>query len=361
MIALCLLIAGCNSLQEPSLSAQRLQPGTQWQNLGSWLGQNPKLVNNNGQVLTVWNDGNPMQNSLLAGNLGETAKNVQEGHAAQFSLAASGTPTAAFVLSNTDGSESLMVSRLQNGAWQNLGTALNQSAEARLSQTSVATNGADVVVAWVETLGTQHQIFAKRFHGNAWQALGTAFIGTSYVERPALAFYNNQPVLAFSDANGVQVQGFNGTAWQVLGKLGLGTASSLVGSKSNLFVAFSAGAVSAGDVVVKRFDGKNWKTLAALDTNPKNDATNPSLVLQNNLPVVAWQEDTSYSGGNGWNVFAKRFDGQNWQDLGSNISSSTNDARNPSLVVMNNELNLAWDEQDKMGRAPAQVLLARWK
>ena len=111
-------------------------------------------------------------------------------------------------------------------------------------------------------------------------------------------------------------------------------------SSNNPVVSWEETVGTSLNIYVKKWNGTAWvamdgsATNTPLDIVPTQDASSPSLILNNaNRPVVAWHEKEVGSSTN-YNVYVKRWNGSAWDQLGSavdtNISQST---INPSLAL----------------------------
>ncbi|OAS19226.1 dockerin type I domain-containing protein [Paenibacillus oryzisoli] len=100
---------------------------------------------------------------------------------------------------------------------------------------------------------------------------------------------------------------------------------------------------------VKKMTNGEWVTAdnnTPLNKDASREATTPNLVVFNNELYAAWQEQAST---NWWQLRVAKFNGTSWNridgdgDFGMNVNSPTN-ARNPKLVVYNSALYVIWDE-----------------
>ncbi len=114
-------------------------------------------------------------------------------------------------------------------------------------------------------------------------------------------------------------------------------------------------------VVVRRWDGSAWQTLAPLP--PSSDAQDtPALALASDgSPVVAWTERRS-SADESTRVQVRRWDGAAWQALGPSPvdRSDAITARHPALLSAGGELVLAWAEETAATEGGGRVQVRRW-
>ncbi|MEZ4632944.1 MAG: hypothetical protein R2880_19900 [Deinococcales bacterium] len=145
----------------------------------------------------------------------------------------------------------------------------------------------------------------------SWQLLGTAITeGATLSTQPKIVFDSqNHPIVAYSvyvptgDKHHIYVKRWNGTAWQRLGGV------------LNVALSYSA--------------------------------TQLSLAIQNDQPVVAWFERRSTGGGSP-GAYVKRWDGTAWQLLGGKLQNNNNAIGfSPKLAVdSNNGIIVAFQQSD---------------
>jgi hypothetical protein len=124
----------------------------------------------------------------------------------------------------------------------------------------------------------------------------------------------------------------------------------LVDFKGVLFAIWSESIGSTDQIRVKKYDSSTdaWVTADSntpLNKNAEKDAKNPSLVVFNNELYAAWQEVSTSN----WQLRIKKFNGSGWVSVdgdgtdGLNVNTRFN-ALSPKLIVYNNALYVIWEE-----------------
>lgn len=143
-------------------------------------------------------------------------------------------------------------SRWTGTAWQKLGGSLNRHPESYLASTRlVLDNKEQPTVAWLEDLGGQDTLYASRWSGQTWEALGGA-VNQHFAAAPSLAVTaDGQPVLAWVEEKG-----------------------------------------SIGQIKLAQWTGKAWQAYGVQNLDPKKDARSPAVtVLPDGKLALAWRED----------------------------------------------------------------------
>ena len=163
---------------------------------------------------------------------------------------AAGQPIVAWLQGEVLGSN-LYAARWNGSQWLALGGSLNRRPGNYLASTRMVLDRAgQPVVAWLEDVGGQDTLFASRWTGNTWEALGKA-VSTHFASAPALAITPDGQALL---------------SW--------------VEEKNNLGVIRAA-----------RWTGQAWQDFGALSQAGK-DARSPGVAsLPDSSVVLAWRED----------------------------------------------------------------------
>ena len=184
------------------------------------------------------------------------------------SVDSNGVPSVAWWEAEADGSSSAYVKQLNGSSWQALGTALNVGTKVRANMLSLASGPDNLpVVAWHETnsaaadpLDVDH-IYAKKWDGSSWQALGGA------IDR-ADADGAQYPALAIDSANTINLVWFEGL-------------------KTSSF--------ENNSIILAQWREDNWLEIGQLDTEgpPIEQAYYPSIAISGATQTitVAWIQD----------------------------------------------------------------------
>ncbi|QFP78021.1 hypothetical protein [Deinococcus sp. AJ005] len=162
-----------------------------------------------------------------------------------------GQPTVAWLQGEVLESN-VFVKRWNGTAWEALGGSLNRTPDRYLASTRLKLDAqGQPTVAWLEDLNGKDALYASRWDGQQWQALGGA-VSANYATSPALALdANGQPVLAWVEERG-----------------------------------------GTGQVHLARWLGGRWQYSGVVNLDPQHDARSPSLaVLPDGGIVLGWRED----------------------------------------------------------------------
>ncbi|WP_395835920.1 Ig-like domain-containing protein [Cystobacter fuscus] len=125
--------------------------------------------------------------------------------------------------------------------------------------------------------------------------------------------------------------------------------------EGNPIVAWSEERAPGGrsSIFVSRWDGKAFVPMGgSLNGTPFGSAFKASMALgSDGNPIIAWEESDGFNE----NIYVMRWIGSTWQTVGTGPLSAENDTRssrvptpahNPSLVVKDKLIYVAWDERD---------------
>lgn len=162
--------------------------------------------------------------------------------------------------------DGINVRRWNGSSWDELGSAVdaNPSASTEASQPRLILDASDnPVIAWSETDGTANNVYARRWTGTTWEALGealTAVPGATHAVSPDLAMdgHGNLFILWLEEAADKSSRAnyifqWTGTAWGAIGPpLQADTSASLAIDSSGVpFVAWASGDASSSTASVR--------------------------------------------------------------------------------------------------------------
>ncbi|WP_161881129.1 hypothetical protein [Deinococcus alpinitundrae] len=136
-------------------------------------------------------------------------------------LDAGGEPTVAWLQGEVLASN-VYASRWTGASWQPLGGSLNRHPGSYVASTRMVMDPTgQPTVAWLEDLGGQDTLYASRWTGTNWQALGGP-VNQHFASAPSLTINSQgQPVLAWVEEQGglgqIRLARWTGTAWQDFG------------------------------------------------------------------------------------------------------------------------------------------------
>ncbi|MBW2733375.1 MAG: hypothetical protein JRH20_13385 [Deltaproteobacteria bacterium] len=277
--------------------------------------------------------------------------------------------------------------RLEAGAWREIGTAnaSGRGVSASASDSSLPVLAIDAalrpVLAWQETSDTGFHIYFKRYDGSQWVPLGQSAEGEGLsgsgraLAQPQLALDSfDRPLVAWiaMSADGskteVHVARFDGSHWSpIVGESTVAFQSTesnlhcddlqmLLDDNQHPVLAWNCGRMLmtppfwSSHLLMTRFHGTAWAEVGAGSASlpglsPDVDSYQVKLAKANSgVFYLAW---TAPQGTTGQKTVVQRFDGTNWQDIGSppvttmertgsQISLAVTDNGSPVLVIMEN-------------------------
>jgi Bacterial Ig-like domain len=241
-----------------------------------------------------------------------------EGNTTTSAIAIDSTDNPIVTWSEWDGTASynIYTKRWNGVSWIQLGTALDANVDQKAILPAIAVNSSgQPIVTWVEGDSVTDNVYVKRWNGNAWVQYGTTldFDLTNNVFYPAIAIDSNaNPIVTWCEYNAssynIYAKKWNGSSWTALGtslvydstKISY-NSSIAIDSSNNPIVAWDE-SNNGFDVHVKKWNGSNWTALgASLDNDPSKPASNPSIAIDSsNNPIVTWNENSA-------DIYVKRF------------------------------------------------------
>ncbi len=245
--------------------------------------------------------------------------------------------------------------------WQQLGDALNTTSTNSASNPSLivdSQNRPSVAFQENDSVTGDNSIYVKHWNGIVWITVGAA-VTTGFAEHPSLAIGKDVLGVAYTNTNGtnkaVYFKILNGITWEQVGtelndvKTQNADYPSLALYESQRlgelvpFIAFQESDSFSNNIYVKQWSdmAKDWIKLDdELDVAVAKEAQHPSLRLNGNFPMVAWQEE----GSTNRDIYVKSFNGSSWDALGNDdyktqdssepfITTSSQDSFTPPLLV----------------------------
>jgi hypothetical protein len=178
----------------------------------------------------------------------------------------------------------------------------NTSAFSRTPALALDASGR-ATVAWLQGDVLSSNVYAGRWTGTAWEALGGTLNRrpNTYVASTRLVLdARERPIVAWlEDAGGQEAlyaSHWNGRAWAALGgRIGEGSASApalAVDRAGRAVVAWVEERGGLGRVRLARWTGRAWQDLGTVNRDARRDARSPSVAVDALGGVVlAWRED----------------------------------------------------------------------
>ncbi len=193
------------------------------------------------------------------------------------------------------------------------------------------------VIAWMEHVGGDWEIYVRRWNGQSWIAMGSSSASGSGISDDPGA--SESPVLALTP-DGVVI-----VAWV------------------NYYDDYNG-----SDIFVRRWDGVSWGEMGAgsaegggISQTAGHGSMWPAMTIDSaGMPIIAWSERIN----NTWEIYVRRWNGSTWREMGENSSSSGGISENagysitPSLAISPDGMPVvAW--ADNSG-ADHEIYIRRW-
>ncbi len=299
-------------------------------------------------------------------------------------IGSDGKPVVAWQDRSSGSSYEIYVRHWNGSAWAELagsasGGGVSKNAGESAEPSLAIDHDGKPVVAWQDNSGGNGEIYVRRWNGSAWVELAGSASGGGISKNagdsknPSLAIASDgNPVVAWEEYSGgnpeIYLRHWNGSAWAELGGSATGGGISNTGHlgnwsrKPSLAIAPGGAPVVAWEhfggngfeIYVRRWNGSAWAELGGSATgggisDNARDSVEPSLAIgSDGAPVVAWHDQ---SNGNNYQVYARRWNSAGWVEVGTGsaagggISHSNVDAMHPSLAISpNGDPVVAWND-----------------
>jgi hypothetical protein len=272
--------------------------------------------------------------------------------------------------------------------WHALGRELNVDPKNIADDPSLTIDSqGNPIVAWSESvnLHSPSSIYVKRWNGKQWVQLGSTSLNadskrTAIILIPSLVVdARGNPSVAWLEIKDTESPGeiyvmrWNGSSWVELGSEPLNTdpkydasrPSIVLDTKGNPVVAWSEqkNTDSPKKLYVKQWTGSKWVQIGStpLNVEVEKDAVTENLVVNDQgYPSISWVEEKELSSSN---FYAKCWDGRIWKQVISTRFHLDNHVPSgiSSLVVnKNGAFNAVWSEQQKSDDFSTNLYVRYW-
>ena len=282
--------------------------------------------------------------------------NVSTDHNGYYMAGAAGVPYVAWQEDDGAGHFQIRVKRLEAGSWTAVGGSLNLDPARDAGDASIADIGGVPYVTWDEYNGTRYQIRVKRLEGNAWVAVGSSLnVSPTEGADDRRRRHRRGALRGMARGRRRRNRGARRASRRRSLDGGGGCAQrrhhrrcrppSILGIGGLPYVAWAEGTGPTRRLYVKRLDGNAWAAVgASLENAPGTLPSDPSLASFGGVPVVAFND---FAGSN-YRVYAKRFEGGAWAQVGPgplNVAGDRSGQR-PSVTNVGGVPYIGWDEYD---------------
>jgi hypothetical protein len=299
----------------------------------------------------------------------------------------------------SQGNAEIYIRRWDGLLWQEMGGVSargggisNNGGESTEPSVGTAPNQA-AYVAWQDSSSGNSDIYVKWWNGTNWAEVGPGSASGGGISangtlsrKPSVAVASNgTPYVAWSDQRAgvgeIFVKRWNGAFWEEVGP-GSATGGGIsnnagestdpviaAGVNGTIFVAWSDDSEGDSEIYMRQYrDGEGWRDVGTGSSvgggiSGNNAASySPALAVgPSGLPYVAWVDE---SDDNDTEIYARRFTGSSWENMGSNsasgggISNNRAPSQEPSIAVDRfNRAIVAWSD---LSSGPSEIYLKRW-
>jgi hypothetical protein len=260
------------------------------------------------------------------------------------------------------------VRRWDGAAWVDLGGSPQRDVDAFVGQHVITTDaeGAPIVV-WTENDLRENRLFASVWDG-AWSPLGDE-LSLGSATWPVAAQGEGDPVVAWWECEGScsrYVKAWDGAAWVQLGGAvpsnPTGDPVLAVDGSGHPYVLNAEDDGGGPKPYVEHWDGVAWQRLGAFSTSTDATPYDRAIALDGDgRPIVLWGERAD--SGDVWATRAKRWDGAAWVELGGSLAvdAAVPQGQHALAVDRFGRPVASWFEYDTSGQQPVSHLYAkRW-
>jgi len=375
--------------QSQSLTFSGEVSQTNWGTVGA-----SSAMNDSGHIITAWGQSNGgsywkvfyayfdgsswTRPASLADSISPDAINGAQSIQPKVAINNNGHMAIAWVQSDSSGYRQVYVSQFNGSSWDHpdsLSDNLSPDGESITDNDALnisINNNNKILVSWVQSDGSDNQVFYSLFDGSTWDNPSNLTDNISFDGEPCLPYIssvindNDNIIIIWSQYDGAFYQIFysqyDGTSWDhpssLADNISPDGADASVGSlevdMNENDVAVISWTQSNGvdaQVYYSKFDGTSWDHPNNLADNISPDnrsATVISLDIDNNNKIViAWQQNNL---ANRSQLFYSYYDGTSWDhpaDLNDNISPDGQNALLPNAAINDNgKIIIAWQQHD---------------
>lgn len=211
-------------------------------------------------------------------------------------------------ISGTGSSQTIVVKKLVNGNWTELGSG--QISGTKIERIDLKVDDNDILYLAYDN----STVYVKKWANNSWVNVGTQ-ASNGNAKSPEIAFNSKNEMYVVYNKTvspaSVEVRKFNGTSWITLSSSALGTQPAIdpqiaFDSQDTLYISFINSTTYLGPVKVYKFVEDNWVSVG--DTSNLSAMRKLNLLIDSNDNVlIAFNEQSTYGRGK---LYA--FEGEVW-------------------------------------------------
>ena len=274
------------------------------------------------------------------------SSSLSGGRATNHTLTVSKTGTPYIGFSDASLGGRAVVRRFDGTNWVSVGTGSISTDYAH--QINIAVDKNNIVYLSFIDAGLQGQAVVKKFENNSWVNVGSNISNSSVDGLSLVLGANGLPFVAFTENGRIIVKSYNGTTWTDLSAPDFFNSTSqdlsLIVNKNNVpYVAYTN--IKTGKLSIRRFENNNWVEMGFVNATGTMYDASLTLDPAGNLYVLYREFRTEALHQLG-TVKVKKFNGSNWEELGTSGFSTTWVFHASLSIDRNNTPYVAYRESD---------------
>jgi len=281
--------------------------GTTWENVGlprftEYSQYISMAIDNNDILYVAYRDSAANSSKLTVMKFNGTSwelvgsKAFSQGQVKYVSLKIDGNGTPYVAFQDEWNSYKVTVMKFNGTIWENVGTpGFTQYSR----YVSLAINSSNTPYVAFQDTDNQNKTSVMKFNGTTWENVGAAAFSHYTSKHQSIAFDSNDvPYVAYY-ALRANVMKFNGTTWENVGSqdfansaISIRHINLVIDNKDDFYIAFQENQVSYKSNVMK-FDGTNWNYLGSKNFTSGVSEYQSLAVDSNNIPYLAFSDGSN--------------------------------------------------------------------